>query len=350
MKKPTHKLKQWNAIHVHGLDRRRRAKEKVKISTPQKTKKKAKSNRPQSVLIECPHDFSLKSNFEGVIDVLHKIRTQSQRERNEQTYIDFRGIRRLSPTAALILAAEIDRWNKLPLKFKRKLTSVDVAKWDPKIQRLLADMGFFDLLQITKPPVIATNGNIRFMKFRSGHKADGEAIDLLRKEDLAPIIGEVPRKHYLYAAVTEAMTNVVHHAYKNTKSNWWLSASYDSTQHEVTIMIYDQGVGIPKTLPRKFLEYVQHISKNDHAEMIEMAHDLSRSKSKTAHRGHGLQRDVRGYLEKLDCHGHYRVVSLKGEYFFEKLINGKTQSKKISHNRSLNGTLIEWKLNLSNEH
>ena len=346
MKKPTCKSKKWNRIHIHNLNRRKGFNGTSKNKDGRRGNEKIDTH-PSSTII-CPEDFSLSSNFEGVVEVLDKIRQQSKRERNERVYIDFRSIRNLSPSATLVLAAELDRWNKLPKR--GRLNAVDVDEWDNHVRDRFSDMGFFDLLQINNPPAENKSGNIRYVKFRTGQKADGEVIENLRSADLEPVIGKIPGKHHLYAAVTEAMTNVVHHAYETdrykTQKSWWLSASCDSDKHEVTIMIYDQGLGIPKTLPRKFGEKIKNILVTDHAKMIQVAHDLSRSKSGEAYRGYGLERDVRGYLEKLDCQGHYRVVSLCGEYIFRKKLDGNTNETK-SHNRTLRGTLIEWRLFLN---
>lgn len=308
------------------------------------------------ISIPCPKVFSLRENFEGVVEVLNQIRTQSDRQRNENCYIDFREIRHLSPAAALVLAAELDRWNRLPGEQKRRLKPVDVSKWDPHVRKLLGGMGFFELLQVKGQQTHNVAGSIEYVKFETGSQADGRVIDSLRKEKLDPVVGGVPGKLHLYNAVTEAMTNVVHHAYKDRASssprhgpsNWWLSASYDSSKREVIILIYDQGAGIPNTLARRFRERIAGIVSTNHAEMIQAAHALSRSASEKQHRGHGLQRDVRAYLENLPCDGEYRVVSLRGEYVSTKDANGSRERLK-NHAQSLHGTLIEWRLHLKDE-
>ena len=344
MKKSTHKSKEWNERHTYNLFKRQKG---------PSIKRNRQSTETQTdtatYTITCPQDFSLGSNFNGVSRLLSEIRTQSQRKRNVRTYIDIKNINKLSPAAALVLAAELDRWNKQ--LGKANLKSVDVREWDPQVRDLLKDMGFFELLQVNDMPSTNTKRDVRYIKFKTGKRTDGRVVEQLRKEDLEPVVGEIPSKRYLYGAITEAMTNVIHHAYKGNQvfrdlQNWWLSASYDSTKREVTIMIYDQGIGIPKTLPLKFAEQIKSVLPGDHARLIETAHDLERSQSKEKHRGHGLQRDVRGYLEKLNCSGHYRVVSLKGEYFYRRKSDGSTIHERTSHQRSLNGTLIEWKLNL----
>ena len=353
MLRSTIKARRWNRIHARKSDKQRLIfKEKLRA------RRRERNYRPQAVIrtatitIECPEDFSLESNFDGVVQVLRKIRDQSGRSRNERTYIDFRKIRNLSLSAALALAAELDRWNNLPLHRSKPLQAVDFKEWDPKVRRLLAYLGFFDLLNVHYPKEMeskdTSNIGIHYVKFRTGKSADGEAFDRLREQELERVAGGVLRKQYLYAAVTEAMTNVVHHAYESNcrRPNWWLSASHNSQEGNLTIMIYDQGVGIPKTLPRKFQEQVKEILIDDHANLIEAAHELSRTASGQLYRGHGLERDIRGYFNHLNCQGHYRVLSWKGEYIYERKPNGDTSNNKKNHKNPIRGTLIEWKLTI----
>ena len=357
----TLKTRAWNRIHAQKSDKRRlKSKEKLKAKRRERNYK----FQPKSTIkgqtatysIKCPEDFSLESNFKGVMQVLGDIRKYSGRDRNERPYIDFRDIRNLSLPAALTLAAELYRWNHLSIRKNRKLQTVDVGEWEPKVRRLLADIGFFELLQAQYPKDLADKDahsiDTRYVKYRTGNKADGEAFYRLREEELENVAGELPRKQYLYAAVTEAMINVVQHAYEsdNQRSsqlpNWWLSASYNKQDGCITIMIYDQGAGIPKTLPRKFGERIREYVIDDDAHMIQAAHELSRTASGLDYRGHGLERDVRGYFKDLDCEGHYRVISLKGEYLYKRDAEGEISEDLKNHKSALYGTLIEWKLTI----
>lgn len=351
MRKPTSKTRRWNRIHARLSNKRR-----LRLRFKRKGRVRPKQRNRGTVTISCPSDFSLESNFDGVVDVLEQIRRQSKRYRNERTYIDFREIKTISPSAALVLVAELDRWNHEPLMQKRnaKLRTVDVDEWNSTVRYLLADMGFFDLLQVSYPQVNLTpddlSSRISFVKFRTGNRVDGKAIEELRRTDLAPFVG-VPNRHQLYAAVTEAMTNVVHHAYPSSlppRPNWWLSASHDAKNGEVVIMIYDQGAGIPVTLPRRFPEQLRSLMPGsvtkDHARMIKVAHELNRSSTGQGYRGRGLARDIREYVKILSCRSRYRVVSLRGEYVLEKPATGPSKDLLKNHTRSLSGTLIEWKL------
>lgn len=351
MKKLTAKSRKWHRIHVHGLKKRRsldhNIRRKKRYIVPTKT-------------ITLPEDFSLKTNFVDVVTALNNIRQQSKQRIRGRFYIDFKKIQTLSPAAALVLAAELDRWNHV-LGYGR-MKAVDVHKWDDHIRNLLGDMGFFSLLKIQRSHrERKESANIRYMKFRTGNQADGEAFDQLLQEIISLWSGEIAHQKLLYAAVTEAMTNVVHHAYEegySSRKNWWLSASYDTDRHEVRFMLYDQGIGIPKTVPKKFQDYMNKgmlkgnmleifnkamESVRKDADLIKLAHNLHKSVTKEKHRGFGLGRDVRGYLKESAVDGEYNVISLKGVYTVIQE-NKKQKESLRTYGVPLDGTLIEWRL------
>ena len=287
----------------------------------------------------------------GVVELLRAIRLQSEHPRRP-TYVDFRPIRKVTPTAALVLVAELYRWNRI-LSAKRgrgraRLRTRDVSQWDIDVRELLDDMGFFDLLQVDGPVDDAepepSRQRTRFVKFRTNRKPEGSMIRELRKEDLEPVFGAIPSSARLYGALTEAMINVGQHAYAEGTfcPNWYLSAAHD-VDGSVSVMIYDQGIGIPKSLPAKWREQIRGLIVSGAAEMIEAAHELSRTASGVAYRGQGLQRDVREYLEYMEGDGEYRVLSLEGEYI-RRRENGNKHDILRNHDHALPGTLIIWRL------
>jgi len=352
MYKPTPKNRDWNRIHAR-LQNARRLTHKEKVRAQRRAESKNSGRERLHGMrfnrrIACPEDMSLRTNFTGVVKLLEKMRRFSARQRNERVFLDFKPIRRVDLPGALVVAAELDRWNRLK---HGKLHSVDVNKWDPGIRRLLREIGFFDLLDVSsgaaeKP----APSDERYVKFMSGTEVDGKGFSLLREAELDPI--GVPNRKQLFAAVTEAMTNVSHHAYDSkerrlTLKRWWLSASFNVATREIVILIYDQGRGIPKTVRRNWRDYLRQIapgSMSDDAKLIREAHGLRRSASRQKHRGLGLERDVRKYIEELNCRGIYCINSLRGQYTVE---TGAGRGKTVNFERSLNGTLIEWRVMLN---
>lgn len=362
MKKPTRKRREWNTRHARSLFQRKLA-HKYYLKVKRCGTSSGRSQGPRidgkhpTVLIRCPRVMSLELNFDGVTCLLEELRRQSTRKRAERIYINFKEIDYISAGAALVVAAELDRWNHIVYHQRRKLKVVDVEKWNKDVRHRLKDMGFFDLLHVRAREMDEGDpSGTKYVHFRSERRVEGKAIEDLRTLDLEPFfVDNVPNRRRLYAAVTEAMTNVVHHAYQNKAGtilpNWWLAASHNAQEGTVRILLYDQGEGIPRTLPRKFGEgllrqILQGRIRLTDAGMIRAAHELTRTASGQSHRGHGLQRDVRKYAESVACRSVYRVTSLRGQYTWERQPGQRAQESEHNYTRSLPGTLIEWRLTL----
>ena len=346
MKRPTGDMKRWHRIHERKLNRRKYRHRARRTSRSFGLQRVHVEGRQGSFInLPCPEHLSFERDYEGVLKLISNIRDHSRRSRNERIYINFAPIRTVAPSGALVLAAELDRWNSLlgRSRFRR----ADTSTWAPNVRRLLGQMGFFDLLNLDCAPDVPS-GDSLYVKFRSGTKVDGEAVEDLRQIDLEPFVS-VPKERLLFAAVTEAMTNVVHHAYRGGHSGpekWWLSAAHEA--NEVVILIYDQGAGIPKTLPLTLGERMrdlvpERLATHD-GKLIEVAHQFSRSETRERHRGRGLQRDVRRYIEAHEGRGMYRVISGRGEYTVPA--GTGVEGRVNSLPRPLQGTLIEWRLKL----
>ena len=355
VRKPTPKSLKWHRIHIRKLERRKRKRRKrAQRASANRRRSASSSRRFYHHIIPCPENLSLEENFDGVTKLISDIRERaSSRQRNQSTYIAFENIQCLTPSGALVIAAELDRLNHLPWQRTMTMNSPTVDHWNPRVRRLLNDMGFFDLLRILPPSHDSPQSGERYVKFRSGSSVDGEVIDTLRADDLAPHI-TVPNAKLLFSAVTEAMTNVKHHAYENRPiydegpPHWWLSAAYDTHANTLTVMLYDQGHGIPRTLPKTRPEELRsilagHLFDND-ARLIEAAHNLRRSTTNDWHRGRGLNRDVRRYIEVFGGRGMYRVISGRGEY---TVSSGESRTSNLrTFKNSLEGTFIQWAMQL----
>lgn len=359
MKKPTVKRTHWNRIHALNSFRR-----KLVSASKAKALRRATGGRApiadddtepvvsDLLVVHCPEVFSLEENFAGVAEVVTRIRTAVTRRKEKELAIDMSGIRHMSTTGALVLAAVLDLWSA----GREKLLPVAVDQWDSVVTRQLEDMGFFDLLRTTPTGqrVLAEEERegverVRYLKLRSGEKAEGIEFQALHN-DLNAVAGESRPMPRLYAAVTEAMTNVAQHAYRARarRPQWWLTASYDSRSRRVDVVICDLGAGIPTTLPRRHGEFVKRLARNDDAHLIQAAHEIHRTQSKDAHRGVGLNNDIRGFMDGFGDQGDvtYRVVSGRGEYICTKPAGLNRTDRLLTHNMALSGTLIQWTIDL----
>lgn len=121
---------------------------------------------------------------------------------------------------------------------------------------------------------------------------------------------------------------------------WWMSASINVRTKMLTIMFYDEGIGIPKSLPRTYPEIFRSLGGllNDDAQLIQAATKIKRSSTNKKNRGRGLK-DIKDYVKSVN-NGMLKILSQRGEYAY--FSNEKEYIK--NRNIPLCGTLIQWKV------
>jgi len=300
-----------------------------------------------------PKEFNLSSSYENTVKFLMQFRRYGSGPRPTAFYLDLRGVQSISPAGALLLAAELHRWQ---LRHARKLRSRDAEEWDPTVRKLLATMGFFDLLAVasgTEIPRGEVEDGRLFLPFICGRNAD--TTPFIRLRDLIErTIGRISPRLLLYQGVSEAITNVLHHAYQqnNNLSRWWLSACIDAKLKRLTVMVLDHGIGIPRTLPRAGTVERLRATLNavpflvDDGVMIQAAVTVGRSALQLAHRGNGLQRDIQHAIRQYKGTARLRIHSNRGLYVFERFTNGTTNARTAASIHSLDGTFVEWTFDL----
>src|SRR3546814_7843378 len=93
-----------------------------------------------------------------------------------------------------------------------------------------------------------------FLRFLSDNRVPAPAVDrfvgIVEKHIVAR--NELARER-LVAASIEAMANTLDHAHPKPtqlgtmRNRWWMSSRVNLADNEVTIVLFDQGVGIPNT-------------------------------------------------------------------------------------------------------
>ena len=267
---------------------------------------------------------------------------------DDDLVVDLKPIQVLAPDAALVFAAELDRWRHVK---GIQLRPWKQKKWNQQIRRLLSEMGLFELLQLKGKPRVIDRGAIRFIQFISGNKSDGQlaAKLILKIKEVFPR-SDPGYTDQLYDGLSEAMTNVIQHAYPQDgyfpyeiiNNQFWLSGSFDYKINRATVMVYDQGVGIPATLPQwgkyaKVIDLLNLLKKDKRdANLIEAALEVGTSRMKEEHRGTGLPELIQ-FSEKVK--GELRIISGSGEVVHKASIKKKSTK---THVQPLFGTFIEW--------
>ena len=297
-----------------------------------------------------PEYMDLEDHYESTVHFFHQLRTLCE-DITSPFKIDFTKIHHLSPAAALIFTAEIDRIVKIRARKGVNLSVRDFEKWDTSIKLQLRDMGMFDLLRPAKIPgnfwTVRNATDEQFLKFQSGNMINGEDANTLNM--LITNLTPLPSKKLLQVGLTEAMSNSLEHAYpedtkeynKKLGKRWWMSASFNNLTKRLSVLFYDEGIGIPKSLKKTLGEHFSSIFGQFNAgKLIEAATELQRTRTHERNRGKGLK-DIKKYIETIGRNkAQLEIHSLNGYYkYSEKVITKEFTSP-------INGTLIQWQINL----
>jgi hypothetical protein len=310
----------------------------------------SKLDREQIVL---PTAFSLHDNHEETVDVLRRLREHTLR-RNGTVMLHFSDVEEVDAAAALALVAEIYRIRNL-----RSIQSVTgTYPRSRAIYDLLKNMGFYRLLNIAErndvPEPEADPSKPIFLPFITGNKVSAEMVDRFVDviENNLFSLNEVARGR-LVAAIIEAMNNTLDHAHPVRVQNetmthrWWMSSWVNVIDKEITVLLFDQGVGIPNTLDPTIYERIRAAllgvvtlrSMSAHpsdGEMILAATEFHRTGTGESGRGRGF-RNMKQFVD-VCADGELRVLSNRGRYSY--LVGTEAYADESS---SIGGTVIEWR-------
>lgn len=315
------------------------------------------------VVLRLPEKMNFSTDYEKTALYISLIRNFSKLKNcYKRSYILnsvlFDDLKEISTSAALVLTAELSKWDDA---IRQRLRPV-VEKWDPAIFSQLFGLGFFDLFE-NKPRGMEQFKDkecteIKLVKYIKGKCGDNDKTRVL-KEKIMEIVGDgVTKWTFLHSGLTEAITNVGHHAYPDRygyselEKRWYLTGSYNTKTQELKIVFYDQGIGIPKSLPasqvwERVLEFLSKFPlaerKKDEV-MLKAAVQIERTSTGEHDRGKGLQ-DLLEFIRQRG-EGYLSILSLKGLYKFSMKQN-KDKIKSEHFKNPINGTLIIWSAHLN---
>lgn len=286
------------------------------------------------------------------------------------SYCDFSKIKKLSVSSALIIAASYDRAKQIASKVP---PVVNYNSWSNETLHVLYEIGFFKLISstfdVSKPETYDEKkySDIKILKAMSGFNANNipefsDKISILLQFLFKEISVHQGLLIEMNSAIGEAMSNVSAHAYPMdyistsdyvTVKRWWVTARIDRSISKLTLVIYDQGASIPGTLQKKdnfivnFTRWIRGIftastinhGNLDH-EYIDYSMISGKTQTQTEGRGLGLPQ-MQDLLDKC-TDGTLTVISRRGLCRYKK----GTKVQKIPLETGLEGTLVEWDLQL----
>jgi hypothetical protein len=342
------KIKRLTAKRQWYLDRWSRwGMRRARVRNQSASRRKMNSvNRPvfaESGVWRAPKEFNLTdvSHRSTLLTRLGRLRQLLRK--GDPVCIDFSETERMVADGTLLFLAELRRLIK---HAKGELVITCTPPKNDKVAQVLQQIGLFSLLGVTNDTVPKDDDVVNW-RFAHGHKVEGE-----RYEDvLAEYDGDIASQlqETLFTGITEAMTNVLNHAYlipredgtdiTNSREWWMFSQAKDG---EITVAFLDLGAGIPRTLPmtkpglwRKFLQF----GKSQDSRAIQYAVKDSISRTNESHRGKGLGQIAR-VIDQV-AKGEMAILSNYGA-----LSRSNEVMRRKDYSDSIRGTLIFWKIPL----
>lgn len=299
-----------------------------------------------------PAILSLRNNYSETVALIRAIRTYAlQQYLPVDLYFD--NVEEIEADALTVLTAEIHRCRYLRRIGGKALVSGTYPQ-NANIYGQLKSIGFFRLLNIAeRPPEIEAEAEPTriVLPFITDAEVTPERTDAFLEALVGAIKGTVDMdeksQRYLYGAIIEATKNAGEHAYRirppyqAAGHRWWLTGSFDLANREVSILLFDQGAGIPNTLEPDLRNRAESIFKGEGLNppdslLIEIATRTGETSTGQSGRGKGF-RTMRKFIDACDD-GDLNVYSNSGLYTYARAGASRTDNAD-----SLGGTLIQWR-------
>lgn len=258
-----------------------------------------------------------------------------------EVVIDFSKCTSISAAAALVVFAKITRCQLLADSLYDGLTHQSIKivfPEDREIKRLFVDTGYFDAIKPGGVKKLDRLWKDIDNRFKTSNDSSGEMSGMIKH--LRSIIGKVPER--LVAALQEGYLNIRHHAYypdihADIKGRWWQYTALNSKNKSVSVVLYDMGIGIAKTIESKYMS--EGYANNLDNKLIEYAMQPGHTRYDNGRgRGNGFT-NIKKPVDINASSKYLLVCSGKGivKYKDQNIVSSEYVS-----DHSFGGTLIEW--------
>jgi hypothetical protein len=322
-----------------------------------------------SKIITIPTYMDLNNNLKETLKFITKL-GKNIREK-DTIVINHKYMEKISQEALLLLTSEIERSIKYLKENKKHPGLKGNKKFMPKnenIKELLNKIGYWKYFNIKSKKNKTYHKERYYLKIKSDIKANamyvGELITLFEKI----VFFEDNFKDKFNDALFEAVANVVEHAYIEKQDvfviegKWWLTAYLDSSKNIVSFTIFDQGIGIFKSLnspkrkkpiPNNIKNLLDIIKNRDFSKILKqkeypkisllrkLIHETEKlSRYDKVGRGNGFK-SFKKFIDEVED-GEMLILTDNIWY------NVISDESKILDN-PINGTLISWKIKLNKD-
>ncbi len=285
-----------------------------------------------------PSNFSIRQNPEETIEVFNIVLNEIRKINSIHTEkidfyfnIDMQDVKNITEDALMYLVTIVKN-GKLTAKKKKIFWKVGLPR-DEKSREYLQKSGFASFFEHHSSTDLITSDE----KFQitTGKKVETQTMKLLC-DSVKSKVTDMMASRILYKMLTELMSNTTQHAYTGANiifiHSWYVFA--ENTEDEIRVTFMDNGLGIPRTINKKFSERFKTLfSSGEHKLVLSALKGEFRSETKSHNRGKGLpeiyEPSLSGEIEDL-------TVISNNAFFSEK------EAKDIKH--CLEGTIFYWKI------
>ena len=262
---------------------------------------------------------------------------------HRKVVLDFSKLKELTAAASLMLFAKITRCQCCTLHANRGDVIRCVMPEDKSVRGVFRRGGLWAAIKPGGESKLDRLWDDWSNPYKTGNAPSEQMADIIRQL-LQQVGGRLPRK--IVSALQESYLNIAHHAYERFKDEeiplhrfmvgrWWQFVKWQPDSNELSVVIYDMGVGIPDSL--RSIALGGSTSPVSDCRSIALAMKAGVTRFNVQGRGRGFN-DIRSPIDLnvgadylLVFSGQGLVVYKKGEVLEEQL-----------HDSSIGGTLIEW--------
>jgi len=337
--------RQWLKLHERNIWRRRARNER-------RSNGATRCKRGYATVITAPPvvtiaDMEHRRHFLAFLSQLRGTRTRRGRH-----LIDFSSTTHINADGMILFRAELCNI----IKNEHAGCYRCKAPHSVKIKEVLYQTGIFQVVG-QEVSVRPKHPDVVHWKTAHGYRAEGEKPGTLLDEYEGQVAQALLSD--LFVGVTEAMTNVHHHAYirplerssvvqycrrdADKGNGWWMfSQKKDGYLH---VVICDLGVGIPGSLPDRKPNVFRRLLSlgvgDRDSKFIEFAIEESTSRTRQSHRGKGLGQIVNcliGHSEDSE------ILIFSNRGFYRRRKDGVSS---FDYKDTIMGTVICWRTPLA---
>lgn len=256
--------------------------------------------------------------------------------------LDFSETSEITAAAALILFAKITRcqcWAP-PQLFSNPDQIIQITlPLEKRLRRRIIDSGLWAAIKPGGQRKLSKLWENQHNPYKTGSDPANELADMIRLLR-SQFDNKLPR--HIVAAIQEAYLNIAHHAYEDFKheeaplhefmvGRWWQFAQKNPITNHMSVVIYDMGSGIPKSINSNKLFFGSDSNE------IQKAMRTGVTRLNIQGRGMGFD-NIKKPIELNSFAEYLAVYSGKGKIFYRR---GRVIDR-VDHPHSIGGTLIEW--------